>query len=159
MNSLLTSLPILLPMATAWVEKQEADLLERGVPLNEAQMADAERVGVKEPGRIRLVQVETLPQPENEEILFVAKQMGFYSPHSFALTLGHAICLKPSHWTDRLQLVHEFVHITQIERMGGIRPYLSVYLRECIDPGHPFGAMEQEAILLAKDICRQAKHA
>ena len=159
MNSLLTTLPILLPVAVAWVEKQEVILLERGVPLNEAQVADAKRVGVKEPGRIRLVQVDTLPQPENEDVMFVAKHIGFFSSRSISLALGYAICLLPETWTNRPQLVHEFVHISQYERMGGIRPFLSVYLRECIDPGYPFGALEQEAILVAKDICRQAKQA
>ena len=159
MNSLLTTLPILLPVAVAWVEKQEVLLLERGVPLNDTQVADAKRVGVKEPGRIRLVPVDALPQPENEDVMFVAQHIGFFGNRSVSLALGYAICLLPEAWTERTQLMHELVHISQYERMGGIRPFLSVYLRECIDPGYPFGALEQEAILVAKDICRQAKQA
>ncbi len=159
MNSLLSTLPILLPVAVAWVEKQEVILLERGVPLTEAQVADARRVGVKEPDRIRRVEVEALPQPENEDVMFVAKHIGFFSSCSVSLALGYAICHVPSHRADRLQLVHELVHVSQYERMGGIKGFLSVYLRECIDPGYPFGALEQEAILIARDVCRQAKQA
>jgi len=157
MNSLLSTLPVLLPVAVAWVEKQEVILLERGVPLNDVQRADAKRVGVKEPERVRLVPVDTLPQPDNDDIMFLARHMGFFSPRSVALTLGYATCLLPQSWNDRAVLVHELVHIAQHERMGGIRPFLNIYLRECIDPGNPFGGLEQEAILVSKDICRQAK--
>jgi len=157
MNSLLSTLPVLLPIAVAWVEKQEALLLERGLPLSDVQMGDAHRVGVREPWRIRLVRVDALPQPENEDIMFLARHMGFFSPRSVAMTLGYASCLLPQAWEDRAVLVHEFVHVAQHERMGGIRPFLNIYLRECIDPGNPFGGLEQEAILVSKDICRQAK--
>jgi hypothetical protein len=43
--------------------------------------------------------------------------------------------------------------VAQYERLGGIRPFLSAYLRECISPGYPLGALEQEAIRVAAEIC------
>jgi hypothetical protein len=157
MNSLLSTLPILLPVAVAWVEKQEVILLERGTPLTEGQITDAVRAGVKAPEKIRLVLVDTLPQPANEDVMFVAKHIGFFSPRSVSLALGYGICVLHDHCDDRHQLIHEFVHVSQYERMGGIKPFLSVYLRECIDPGYPFGALEQEALLISSDICKPAK--
>lgn len=51
--------------------------------------------------------------------------------------------------------MHECVHVAQYERFHGIRPFLNDYLRECIDPGYPLGRLEQEAILVSRDICKQ----
>ena len=154
MKSFLNTLPLLLPPATAWVEKQELSICERGTPLTGSQMADARRAGVVHPEKIRVLQVETLPQPEDEDMMFVAKRVGLFSTRSAGLTMGYAIALTHDFWNDRYTLVHEFVHVSQYERMGGAKPFLSVYLRECIDPGYPFGRMEQEAILITKDICK-----
>jgi hypothetical protein len=36
----------------------------------------------------------------------------------------------------------------------GLRQFLDHYVRECIDPGYPFGALEQEAILVSREICK-----
>ena len=155
MNSLLTSLQVFLPVAHAWAEKQEVIILEAGLPLSETQLADARKAGVAHPEKIRIMPVETLPQPENEDAMFVAKHMGLFGEKSVAVTLGYGIFLRHDSLEDRFKLVHEFVHVSQYEKLGGIRPFLNVYLRECIEPGFPFGRMEQEAILLAKEICRQ----
>ena len=154
MNSLLTSLPLILPPAIAWVEKQELIILERGTPLTESELADARRAGVKHPEKVRILRSETLPQLEHEDLKFVAKWMGLFTSRSAGLTLGYAIVLTHGFWENRHILVHEFVHVGQYERMGGVKPFLSVYLRECIDPGYPFGRLEQEAILITKDICK-----
>ena len=154
MNSLVASLPIALPLACAWAEKQEVILLAQGEPLTEDQLADARRAGVAHPEKIRVARVETLPQPENDELMFIAKHIGLFSPRSVGLTLGYGICLNPLVWEDRYTLVHECVHVGQYERLNGIRPFLGEYLRECIEPGYPFGRLEQEAILVARDICQ-----
>ena len=159
MNSFLSTLPVLLPVAYAWAEKQELIMQEQGSPLTEAQRADAHRAGVKEPEKIRIAYVETLPHPENDDVIFVAKRIGLFAQHAHGLTIGHTICLKHGFWEDRLAFVHECVHVSQYERLGGVRAFLKVYLRECIDPGFPFGRLEQEAIHIARDICRQATDA
>ncbi len=155
MNSFLSTLPILLPVAYAWAEKQEIILQERGSPLKEEQIADARRAGVVAPEKIRITYAEALPHPENDDVLFTAKRVGLFASHSVSLTIGHGICLTHGHWDNRLTFVHECVHVSQYERLGGVRPFLNVYLRECIDPGYPFGRLEQEAIHIARDICRQ----
>lgn len=155
MNSLLSTLPVLLPVAYAFAEKEELIILEDGAPLTPEEMADARRAGVVHPEKIRVVRVETLPQPENEDVLFIAKRVGLYSPRSAGLAIGYGICLRHGFWDNREALVHECVHVAQYERFHGIRPFLNDYLRECIDPGYPLGRLEQEAILVARDICKQ----
>lgn len=155
MSSLLTSLPKLLPVAFAWAEEQERLILDQGVPLTEAETDDARRAGVVHPEKIRVLRVETLPEPKHDEALFMAKTIGLFSPRSTGLTLGHGICLRRDAWENRHILVHECVHVSQYEKIGGIRPFLSLYLRESIDPGYPFGALEREAIYVSSDICRK----
>jgi len=153
-NSLLNTLHLLLPVASAWAEKQEVIILEQGTPLTDAELPDARRAGVIQPEKIRVLRVEALPHPEDEDMMFVAKAIGLFNPRSVGLTLGYGICLRHGSWDNRAVLVHECVHVGQYEKMGGIRPFLNAYLRECIDPGYPFGRLEREAILVANDICK-----
>ena len=154
MNSFLTSLPLLLPVAHAWAEKQQVIILEQGAPLTDCQQDDARSAGVRHPEKIRVMRVDMLPHPEDEDVMFVAKRIGLFSQGSVGLTLGYGIYLGFGHWDNRTVLVHECVHVGQYERLGGLRPFLEVYLRECIDPGYPFGALEREAILVTKELCK-----
>lgn len=156
MKSYLASLPRLLPIASAWAEKQEALALEHGRPLGEAQLEDAVRAGMAHPGKIRVMRLEALPQPEHEEVMFMARQIGLFSPNSTGLTLGYAIHLRPDVWNDRYVLVHECVHVGQYEKKNGISAFLADYLRECLDPGFPFGMLEKEAIYVARHICNKS---
>jgi hypothetical protein len=154
MKSLLNSLPLILPIAQAWAEKQEIIISQMGTALTESELDDARRAGVAQPEKIRVVRVEALPRPESEDLMFLARQMGLFSTESSGLAIGYGICLPPSVWEDRYRLAHECVHVSQYERHGSIQAFLAAYLRECIDPGYPFGHMEQEAIRVAKDICK-----
>src|SRR5260221_4549959 len=113
MNSLLTSLPVVMPIACAWAEKQELIILAQGAPLGEGRLADARRAGVAHPEKIRLLRVEALPQPENEDMMFIAKHIGLFSPRSSGIALGYGICLKHIHCANRYSLVHECVHVAK----------------------------------------------
>jgi hypothetical protein len=151
---LLASLPMILPIASAWAEKQEALILQKGEPLSEIQTADARRAGVAHSEKIRILWAETLPEPDHAELLFLAKQLGLFSPKTTGFAIGYGISLQPALREDRCTFVHQCVHVAQCERLGGIRPFLNDYARECIEPGYPFGTLEQEALLVARDICK-----
>lgn len=45
----------------------------------------------------------------------------------------------------KASLAHELAHVAQYERLGGFYGFLKQYLEECINPGYPLGALEQEA--------------
>jgi hypothetical protein len=156
MKSILADLPKFLPTVTAWAEKIETTILAEGKPLTPSQIADARKAGVAHPEKIRVCLVDDLPEPDNEEILFLAKQIGLYSSHSTSLTLGYGVTLRPDVWESRRALVHEFVHIGQYEKRGNLKTFLGDYLHECIDPGYPFGSLEQQAILISKEICKDS---
>lgn len=147
-------MPVILPFAVEFAEQHETLVLRRGEPLSEARLADAKQAGVQYPEKIRIMAVDELPLPKLEEALYIAKRMGLFQSNSAALTLRYGIYLRKEFWVDRLTLVHELVHVAQYERMGGIKPFLEAYLLESLDPGYPFGRLQQEAILVAKNICK-----
>ena len=142
----------LLPLACAWVEEQEARILAEGLLLTPSQLEDARRVGVIHPQRVRLLNVAEIPMP-SDPMLRAAAEMSGLSPGAWGLTLQYGIFIRTDHWNERGLLVHELVHTGQYERLGGVRPFLDCYLRECLSVGYPMGALEQEAIRVAKELC------
>jgi hypothetical protein len=54
---------MVLPVACAWAQEQEAVILRDGVALTASQIADARQIGVAHPERVRLRVVEQIPLP------------------------------------------------------------------------------------------------
>lgn len=143
----------LLPLACAWAEKQEQFILQNGIPLNENQLADAKQIGVNFPERVRLLKVESIPQPEDPALHTAVDFLGFLSSSTIGLSLRYGIFIQAEHWGKRSLVVHELTHTQQFERMGGFDPFLRQYLRECMNEGYHFSPMEQEARQMEKIIC------
>lgn len=152
-----TITPILLtfalPLATAYAEEQETIVLRDGTPLTDTQCADAYLAGVKEPGRIRMLQVAAIPVPTQPVLAKANEYVGMIGPHSTTMTYGYAVMIRTDRWSERAALVHELVHVAQYERFGGITPFLKAYLQECLTVGHANSPLEHEATDLTKKIC------
>ena len=58
----------LAPLAYQWAKQQEAYILQHGAPLAAHQLADAGRVGVQYPDRVRVLVVDRIPLPDDEEL-------------------------------------------------------------------------------------------
>jgi hypothetical protein len=137
---------ILLPLACDWAAEQERVILQSGVALTDLQLADARRVGVAQPDRIRLLRVAQVPSPTHPALAAAARATGLISPDTRGLTLRYGIFIRADCWGQRRVIVHEFVHTMQYERLGGFEGFLRPYLLECINPpGYPYGPLEQEA--------------
>ncbi|PYL08369.1 MAG: hypothetical protein DME34_04825, partial [Verrucomicrobia bacterium] len=70
---------------------------------------------------------------------------------------GYAVIIRADAWGDRELLVHNFVHIAQCERSGGLEPWVRRYLsnrRSCAQ--FSLGPLEEEARGLAREICTAA---
>ncbi len=148
-----TLLNFALPLATAYAEEQEQIVLRDGVSLTDAQCADAQLAGVKEPKRVRVLKVKTIPMPTQTILAKANEYVGMIGAHSSTLNYGHAIILREDRWADRAALVHELVHVAQNERLGGLQEFLKAYLNECLTVGHASSSLEREAIELTKKIC------
>jgi len=136
---------VLLPVVCAWVRAREAEILRDGAMLSESQLACARRAGVRGPERVRVLAVEHIPMPLSPLLRRAAERFGLVSVHTAGMTLCHGIYLRANCVNDQRLLMHELTHVAQYERLGGIGKFLRVYLRECITPGYPRGALEREA--------------
>jgi hypothetical protein len=147
-------LKMILPMACAWAEKQEAIILRDGVALTELLLADARRIGIVHPERVRLHTIDEIPWPLHPLLRQAAETTGLLSRDTIGLTLRYGIFIRADCWGERRLVVHELAHTAQYERLGGFRPFLEQYLDECnTPPGYPFGALEQEAKRIEQELC------
>ena len=143
----------LAPLASEWATAQEARILEYGVPLTPAQVADARRAGVQDPERIRVLVVDRIPLPENKELADAARQAQIITEASRGVAIGHGIIIRADSWKNRELLLHQFVHVAQCERSGGLESFVSEYLldrRSSRD--FSLGSLEEEARRLAREI-------
>ena len=143
---------MILPLACAWVRKKEALILETGTALSAAQMADARKIGLKHPDRVRLKFVEKVPLPLFPLLRKAAEKLRAFPSDTIGITLGYGIFIQARYADDRRLLLHELVHISQYERFGGVRPFLEQYLHECLTAGYPFGSLEEEARRIARKV-------
>jgi len=137
----------LLPLAAAWAEEQETRILAAGTPLNPAHLADASRLGVIKPERVRLLAVISIPAPDDPLLRAAGEATGLISPLTAGLTLRHGIFIRGDLIEDRRLIAHELVHTAQYERFGSVAAFLRQYLSECLTVGYPTAPLEQEAIV------------
>ena len=142
------------PLARDWAQKQEAFVLKLGARLSARQLADAERVGVKDAARVRVLPVDRMPLPENLELAEAARRAQIITEASAAVTIGHGIIIRADRWHDRELLLHQLVHVAQCERCGGLDAFVEVYLNDrSTCPEFTVGWLEDEARNLAREIC------
>ena len=145
---------VLLPRAAAWAADQERIILQSGVALTDAQLADARQVGVAHPEQVRLLRVVQIPAPIDPALAAAAAMTRLCSPDTRGMTLRYGIFIRNDSWGQRLLVVHELVHTMQYERLGGFEAFLRPYLFECLTPpGYPYGPLEQEAIITSNKLC------
>ena len=145
--------PLMLPLGVAWLARQERRILAEGVPLDADQLADARALGVAAPERVRVLCLPRLPLPDNRLVRVVALRTGTLATGTVGLSARYGIFLREPYRHERRLLAHELVHTRQYERLGGIRPFLRQYLRECLTVGYQQAPMEWEAIEAAVALC------
>ena len=145
---------ILSPAAYQWAITQERLILERGAPLGSRHLQDARLVGVQDPSRVRVLVVDRIPFPEDEMLAQAARRAQIITDASHAMTVGYGIVIRADCWHDRELLVHQFVHVAQCERSGGLELYMKAYLIDRREARFSAGLMEEEARRVAREICQ-----
>ena len=140
--------------AREWAREQETFILALGTPLTALQIVDAEHVGVKQTARIRVVPVDRIPFPADLELAEAARRAHIINEASLATTIGHGVMIRADHWNDRELMVHQFVHVAQCERSGGLGLFVAEYLNDR-NAFNDFGvgSLEEEARMVAREIC------
>ena len=144
----------LLPLAVQWAAEQERRVLCEGVRLSEIELADARVIGVCNPERVRLLRVDSIPVPVHPMLRAAAASINFLTAAPRGLALDYGIFIRADYWRDRALIAHELVHTAQFQRLGGILPFLQIYIFQCATVGYPNAPLELEAIATAARICR-----
>ena len=145
-------------LACQWAKTQEAYVLKHGLPLSDRQTADARRAGVQDSSRVRVLVVDRIPLPEDEELADAARRAQIITDASRGVAIGHGIIIRADSWQNRELLLHQLVHVAQCERSGGLQSFVEAYLcdrRTCRD--FSVGSLEDEARGLAREICAAEK--
>jgi hypothetical protein len=142
----------ILPLAVQWAKEQERRIMDEGEPLSADQIADARAVGVRQPEQVRLLAVEEIPAPPHPVVQAASAEMAFLPTAPCGLTLQYGIFLRSDRSGDRHLVVHELVHTSQYERLGGILLFLRDYLTQCATFGYHEAPLELEANALAERI-------
>jgi hypothetical protein len=152
-QSLVAQFETLLPLAAEWAAGQEQRILRDGVPLLDNEIVDARIAGIREPGRVRLLKVDSIPSPSHPMLKAACDATNFVPAAPRGLTLHYGIFVRSDCWRDRALIAHELVHTAQYERLGGILPFLREYLLECATIGYSEAPMEQEALATGARVC------
>jgi hypothetical protein len=144
----------LLPLAYQWAKAQEEFVLAHGTPLSPQQMADARLAGVRDCERVRMLVVDRIPLPESGELAEAARRTHIITEGTRCVGFGHAVIIRAEAWGDRELLVHNFVHIAQCERSGGLEQWVPQYLFDRqTSASFTAGPLEEEARRIAREIC------
>lgn len=144
-------LPLLIPVATRWVSRQEEMILKTGQPLDQTELANARAMGVEHPEEIRLLLVDEIQGPQQFILRKASSLLGFFNPGPDGITYRYGILIRKDCYPDHHLVAHECVHTAQYERLG-IYTFLQNYLKECLTIGYPDGPLEQEAINLSAPV-------
>jgi hypothetical protein len=145
----------LLPRAVQWSQEQEQQILKNGIPLSSDQLRDANRIPLINPTQVRLFSVQKIPLPSDPELMFAAQAINLITPNTAGLCLRYGIFLRTDHWNNRELIVHELIHTSQYEKLGGHQEFLTQYLSECLQYQYPSNPLEQEAINKSKQVLRR----
>lgn len=151
MRSLLA--PLLVPIATFWVVRQQRRILAQGVPLSTLQMEDAQALGIQYPDRVRLLMLSRVPLPLGSLARLARPLVGTSFSDTSGLTAFYGIYLRSEVAHDRNLIAHELTHTRQYETLGGVRPFLRRYLEECLTHGYFAAPLEIEAREAASRLC------
>ena len=143
----------LIPIASKWVEVQEEFIVSNGVQLTEKQKQIASKIGIKNIDKIRLLKVDSIPEPEDSILNELSKGIGLISFNTIGITFRYGIYIRQDYWDNDSLIIHELVHTLQYERMGGIANFLNQYIKECVYYGYNNSPLEKEAVEISKSIC------
>lgn len=137
---------LIMPLACEWAAGQELSICRGGLSLTEELFEIAKKVGVQCPDKIRIAVVDAVPVPSHPLLQTACETTGLITPNTIGLTLRYGIFIRQDESRSKRLFAHEFAHVAQYERLGGMKQFLSQYLAEVLHYGYPQAPMEQEAI-------------
>jgi hypothetical protein len=137
-------LPAIMPAAVAWAERMALEIARFGSPLNEAGTRVARKVGVVRVERVRILEVDVIPLPDDPVLLQVVRLGDFVGDDTNGLALGYGIFIRKGRVGERL-IAHELRHVYQYEQAGSIADFLPQYLMDVAKCGYQNSRFEIDA--------------
>lgn len=134
----------ILRIACEWAEKQENEILDTGNSLTSEEITLAMEVGVHEPTKVRILEVDAVPSLDDETLAAVAVEAGLDFSKLKGLTLGHGIYIVRGCRQNWL-VSHELRHVQQYEEVGSLPAFLEQYIAELQRYGYRDAPMEIDA--------------
>lgn len=148
----LASLILAVPV-TLWAWHHERRIWRLGCALSPPEIDDARAAGVRDPARLRVLVVPSIPNPLQRFAGLIERWTRFSIFSPAGMTLRYGIFVVETMDGDRPLLTHEFVHTAQYERLGGRFRFLHRYVFECLAHGYLDAPLETEARELSSRIC------
>jgi hypothetical protein len=136
----------LFPSLVAWAEEMETKALSEGTPLSDLLKARTASLGIRKIDAVRVLSVNSIPEPSPPRITEIAKDFGLSFADSAGMTFRYAIFVRRSYAQDVHLLAHELVHVRQYEHAGSISRYLEEYLRQLVTHGYQNMPLEIQAV-------------
>ncbi|GAA5476813.1 hypothetical protein Hhel01_00288 [Haloferula helveola] len=125
-----------------WSERREREILTRGIPLEDSLLDFAARLGIPDPGRVRIEVRSDIPLPLPGGVVGFLQRIGIPLFRPAGMALGNGIS---AIHTDPQLLRHELVHVRQYARLGGHFRFMRQYIYECLRYGYACAPLETEA--------------
>ncbi len=119
----------------------ETNAMENGLELTVKEKKIAEKLGVKNVNKVRVLYVDEFPFPEDENLAELARSIGFDSPAMGGFTYGYGVYIRHG---NKVLLSHELIHVRQYEEMG-IEGFMKRYMLELAVMGYRSAPLEVEA--------------
>ena|ERR1035437_884011 len=145
-------LKAILPFVVKWAKDHEKRILREGKPLREREREDALSVGVKEVDKVKILEVEEIPLPENPIVRMAMERTGFTGIDFVGISFNKGIYIKKGERYRRSLMVHELCHTAQAERLGGTEEFIKEYAKEVVETGYHNCSLEVEARDKAREI-------
>src|SRR3954454_5009121 len=97
----------LLPLAVKWATSVKRRILREAGPLSEQELSDAQALGVREPGKVRLLALARVPMPRDLTLKTAAAAIQFLTPATCGLHLRYGIFIRSDCWGGRNLVAHE----------------------------------------------------
>ena len=151
----LNELPELFPHVVDWISSLEKQAQESGRTLTQIEFKLAQNVGVVHPEEVRILSVRRIPLPSHPRVQRLARQVGLLNADTGGLTAVYGIIVRRDCANNLRVLAHEFVHVTQYERLGR-EGFLQEYIQQIATHGYQNAPFELEAEGKAVKACHDA---
>jgi hypothetical protein len=151
----LNELPALFPHVMEWISYLEKQAQESGRVVTPIEFNLAQNVGLVHPGEVRILSVFRIPLPAHPRVKQLARQVGLLNADTGGLAAVYGVIVRLDCAKNLGLLAHEFVHVTQYERLGR-EGFLQEYIQQIAAHGYQNAPFELEADTKAEKACRDA---